>query len=167
MDLPPGWRGYYRLRAFRTPGDVIRPPEFHLAIVPRRKDRDTILRINHAFATSNLIELARNAGVSCCRDWALKWQDIEPAPGEYRWQVGDAQINRVLRQGVHVLPLLPPFPSSYWSTESPATEPAHSYPAVRLPMAAAPKDPRLLAEYVEKTVAHQAVAVRSPHRAAS
>jgi len=154
VDLPADWRGYYRLRALCTSGDPSRSPALHLAIVPPPKDRDTILGINHAFATSDLIELAKKAGVSWYRDWTLKWQDIEPAPGDYRWPVGDTQIDRVLRQGVHVLPLLPPFPSSSWSTESPATEPASTYPAVRLPMAAAPKDPRLLAEYVEQTAAH-------------
>jgi hypothetical protein len=154
ISLPADWRGYYRLRARCTSDDAVQSRVLRIAIVPPRRGEDTILGINHAFAAAELIDLAKKAGVSWYRDWTLKWQDIEPAPGDYRWQVGDTQIDRVLREGVQLVCLLPPFPSSYWSTESPATRPAQSYPAVRLPMAAAPKDPRLLGEYVETTAAH-------------
>jgi len=154
VALPADWKGYYRVRTRCAAGDGAESGrDLRLAIVPRQTEQDTILGINHAFATSGLIDLARKAGVTWYRDWTLKWQDIEPEPGQFHWEVGDTQLDRVLRQGVHVLPLLPPFPSAYWSTESPTTRPSRDYPAVRLPMAAAPKDPRKLADYVGKAVA--------------
>ena len=66
------------------------------------------------------------------RDWSLKWQDLEPRPGEFHWAVGDAQIDRVLAEQVHLMSLLPPFPSADWNSETPAALATSGYPGVRL-----------------------------------
>ena len=81
-----------------------------------------------AFAGKRLIELASRGGVSWYRDWTLKWQHIEPKAGEMRWEIGDEQIGRVLKENVSVLPLLPPFPSADWNSEAPAGLSPTGYP---------------------------------------
>ena len=109
--------------------------------------------INHAFVSAAQIHLAGKAGVTWYRDWSLKWQHIEPSKDEFRWERSDVQIDRVLDQGVSVLPLLPPFPSAGWNSDAPASLAAgRSYPANRLRAAFAPKDPNELAEFVAKAV---------------
>ena len=63
------------------------------------------------------------------------------------------QIDRVLREGVNVLPLLPPFPSALWNSEAPDSLAAGTrYPATRLRASFAPKDPNELADFVGKAV---------------
>jgi hypothetical protein len=151
VNLPPDWKGYYRIKA-SSGSAAVQPDRLSLALVPRIIADDSVLGINHAFATSEQLKLASKAGVTWYRDWSLKWQHIEPQRGQWRWDIADAQLDRVLRDGSHILPLLPPFPAAYWSTEAPATAPARDYPAIRKPMAAAPKEPRDLAEYVNRVV---------------
>jgi hypothetical protein len=148
IGLSADWRGYYRLQARYKAGQVVGSQALRLAIVPRRSFNDSVLGINHAFATSYLIRLAKKAGVTWYRDWTLKWQHLEPSPGAFRWEIGDAQLGRVLREGAQVLPLLPPFPSANWSSEAPAGLPTGGYPGVRLPQAWAPKEPEKLANFV-------------------
>ena len=54
----------------------------------------------------------------------------------------DVQIDRVLREGVNLLPLLPPFPSALWNSEAPAGLVAgNSYPANRLRACVRPQGP--------------------------
>ena len=109
--------------------------------------------INHAFVTEDLIGLASKAGVTWYRDWSLKWQHMEPAKGEYHWELADVQIDRVLREGCSVLPLLPPFPSADWSSEAPLTISTRGHAAVRARQAWGPKDPQELAGLIERGVA--------------
>jgi hypothetical protein len=127
---------------------VVGSQAVRLGVVPRRSGNDSVLGINHAFATPYLIRLAKKAGVTWYRDWTLKWQHIEPSPGVLRWEIGDVQLGRVLREGVQVLPLLPPFPSSDWASEAPPGLPAKGYPGIRLRQAWAPKEPEKLADFV-------------------
>jgi hypothetical protein len=153
LALPANWRGYYRVKASSEFAGGHLAAQVRLAIVPRPTGHDSVLGINHAFATADLIHLASKAGVTWYRDWSLKWQHIEPVPGEYHWQLADTQIDRVLREGCSVLPLLPPFPSADWSSEAPISISTNGYPGVRARQAWAPKDPRKLADFIEKTVA--------------
>ena len=53
------------------------------------------------------------------RDWSMKWQDVEPVKGQFTFAETDAQVDRILRQDLKVLEVLP-FPSSMWSTSAPA-----------------------------------------------
>ena len=142
VQLPAAWKGFYHVTASAEAGGSSLSSQVRLAIVPRRTAQDSVCGINHAFATADLINLASRAGVSWYRDWSLKWQHMEPAKGEYHWELADAQIDRVLRQGCSVLPLLPPFPSADWSSEAPLTISTKGYPGVRARQAWAPKDPQ-------------------------
>ena len=153
LPIPADWRGFYRVRATAEAGGRTESADVRIAVVPKRTAADTVCGINHAFPSAYLIRLASMAGVTWYRDWSLKWQHVEPARGQFRWEVGDAQIDRVLREGVSVLPLLPPFPSADWSSEAPDGLPTTGYPGVRLRQAWGPKDPRDLAAFIEKGVA--------------
>jgi hypothetical protein len=163
IPLPGDWRGYYRVKAEYRPsapdnGGVGFPQDwgiggdFRLAFVPRRRADDSVLGINHAFSDGYMIQLARKAGVDWYRDWSLKWQDIEPSPGEFRWEIADTQIDRVLREGVRLMALLPPFPSADWNSEASPDLPKEGYPGIRLRQAWAPKDPAQLGAFVSRAV---------------
>jgi hypothetical protein len=153
FPLPREWKGYYRVRARAEAAGRTEKADVRIAIVPRRTADDSVLGINHAFAPAELIRLASKAGVTWYRDWSLKWQHVEPKRGEYKWEVADVQIDRVLREGRRVLPMLPPFPSADWASEAPAGLPTTGYPGVRLRQAWAPKDPADLAAFIEKAAA--------------
>ena len=153
VPLPSDWKGYYRVMASAEAGGATLAAQLRLAIVPRRTDHDSVCGINHAFVTGDLMRLASKAGVTWYRDWSLKWQHMEPAKGDYHWGLADAQIDRVLREGNSVLPLLPPFPSADWSSEAPLTISAKGYPGVRARQAWGPKDPRELAGFIERATA--------------
>ncbi len=150
--LPRDWKGFYHIEMRCATGGRTETKGLRIAIVPPQPDGDSILGINHAFPTPYLIRLAKKAGIAWYRDWSLKWQDIEPSPGEYRWEVGDEQLNRVLKEDVGLLPLLPPFPSADWISEASPDLPTTGYPGVRLRQAWAPQDPEKLAEFVSKAV---------------
>ncbi|MCX7044772.1 MAG: endo-1,4-beta-xylanase [Candidatus Sumerlaeota bacterium] len=151
IPLPANRNGYYHVRAWRD-GEKACFADLRLAIVPPRFHKDSVCGINHAFATARLIHLAAQSGVSCYRDWTLKWQHIEPAKGEFHWEVGDTQINRVLKEGAGLIALMPPFPSAEWSSEAPAGIATKGYPGTRIRQAWAPKDPADLAAFIEKAV---------------
>jgi hypothetical protein len=151
--LPVDWKGYYRICATATTARKAERSELRIAIVPRPAPGDSVCGINHAFVSADQIRLASKAGVTWYRDWSLKWQHIEPAKGEFHWELGDRQIDRVLREEVRVLPLLPPFPSADWNSDAPASlAVGKSYPDIRLRASFAPKDPKELAEFVGKAV---------------
>ncbi|MCX7424191.1 MAG: hypothetical protein NTW96_00915 [Planctomycetia bacterium] len=153
LPLPADWKGYYQIRATAKVGGKAETAELRIAIVPPPAAGDSVCGINHAFVSADQIHLARKAGVTWYRDWSLKWQHIEPSRGEFRWERGDTQIDRVLRAGVMVLPLLPPFPSAGWNSDAPASlAEGSSYPACRLRAAFAPKEPGELATFAGKAV---------------
>jgi hypothetical protein len=151
--LPADWRGYYRVRAALEAGGRTEKADVRLAVVPPRTDADSVCGINHAFPSAYLIGLAAKGGVAWYRDWTLKWQHIEPAKGDFRWNVGDEQIGRVLREKANLVCLLPPFPSADWSSEAPPGLPTTGYPGVRLRQAWGPLDPADLAAFVGKAAA--------------
>ena len=72
----------------------------------------------------SMLDLCRQAGLVWARDWSLKWQDVEPKKGHFTFAETDAQINRILRQGVKVMSV-PGFPSNMWSTTVPASVKRH------------------------------------------
>jgi hypothetical protein len=118
LALPADWRGFYRVVAEWKSGGAEESRLLRVAIVPPRTTRETVLGINHAYPTASLIELAKKAGVSLYRDWSLKWQHIEPARGQYRWEVSDPQINRIAAQRLNLMAMIP-FPSTDWNSAAP------------------------------------------------
>ncbi len=119
--LPGDWRGFYRVVAEWKAGDVQESQLLRVAIVPPRTTRETFLGVNHAYPTKSLLDLATKAGVSWYRDWSLKWQHIEPARGQYRWEVSDPQMHRVAAQGLNLMAMIP-FPSADWNSTAPDLE---------------------------------------------
>ncbi len=154
VALPAAWRGYYRVRAETRVDGRTETQDVRIAVVPPRTTKDTVLGINHGFPAADLIELASKAGVAWYRDWSIKWQDMEPAPGQSHWGVADTQIDRILKLGPKVQALLPPFPSANWCSEAPAGIPTTGYPGERLAQSWAPKDPALLGEFCRQAVEH-------------
>ena len=139
VPLPADWRGYYGIRATAKVEAQMETAGLRIAIVSPPKVRDSVCGINHAFVSTDQIHLASKAGVTWYRDWSLKWQHIEPSQGEFHWERSDVQIDRVLRDGVCVLPLLPPFPSAGWNSDAPDSLAAGTtYPANRLRVSFAP-----------------------------
>ncbi|NLW51654.1 MAG: hypothetical protein GXY85_12565 [Candidatus Brocadiaceae bacterium] len=158
VELPADWRGYYRLTAEFSAAGRSWSQDLRLAFVPEPRWDDTALGLNHAFPDAYLIRLARKAGCTWHRDWTLKWHDLEPRQGEYRWEIGDVQVDRVIREGVNVTALLPPYPSTVWNTSVPPDAEVSG----RAPggLAWAPKDPERLAEFVGRAVEHYGGRIR-------
>lgn len=152
--LPTDWRGYYLLHLTCAADSNLGRRSFAVAVVPKPTCTDTVVGINHAFADGALIQLARQAGVTWYRDWSLKWQDLEPAEGEFHWEVGDAQIDRVLAERVNLMALLPPFPSANWSSEAPEALATTGYPGTRIRQAWAPQRREELGRFVGQAVNH-------------
>jgi hypothetical protein len=155
VALPDDWKGSYKIDVFIMEGEKrtsLPLAGLRVAFVPPRAAKDSVLGINHSFAPPYLMRLAAKAGVTWYRDWSLKWQHIEPVEGEYHWDVADPQIDRVKKEGAHVIALLPPFPSANWISEAPVGIPEKGYPENGLPSAWAPKDPAKLGGYVGKAV---------------
>jgi hypothetical protein len=160
LHLPPDWRGFYRVRWKLEAGGPAETGSLRLAVVPTGRGTDSVLGINHAFATPFLIRQAMRGGVGWFRDWSLKWQHVEPQRGTFRWERAGDQIRRVTDLGANLVCLLPPFPSADWISEAPDTLPKKGYPASRLPSAWAPKEPAELARFVGQAVARYKDRVR-------
>lgn len=146
--------GCYALKASWRVGERAFARTLRAAVIHRYPQADSPFGINHAPPTAELCRLLRDAGVVWARDWSLKWQHLEPQPGRFEPAVADAQVDRVLATGMKQLCLLPPFPSSNWASSAPESLDRKGYPGIRLAMAYAPKDPRLLAAYIERCVRH-------------
>ncbi|MCX6899607.1 MAG: hypothetical protein NT105_13030 [Verrucomicrobia bacterium] len=121
VTLPGVWRGFYRVVAEWKSGDVQESRLLRVAIVPPRTTQETVLGINHAYPTPSLLALTKKAGVSWHRDWSLKWQHIEPARGQYHWEVSDPQINRIAAQRLNLMAMIP-FPSTDWNSSAPGLD---------------------------------------------
>lgn len=153
LTLPENWQGFYRVTATMECGATSETREVKLAILPRRTVADSMMGINHAFPDPHLMRMAKLGGVTWYRDWTLRWQQLEPKEGEFHWETGDAQVDRVVKEGAHLMALLPPFPSARWNSEAPAGLPSTGYPGVRLLEAWAPKDPGKLTQFTAQVVA--------------
>jgi hypothetical protein len=156
VDWPlklPG-KGYYRTTVSWQSGGQTHSRSIRLAMVKPYQEADSPFGINHAPATKELCAALRVAGVLWARDWSVKWQDVEPVTNELHFDVPDAQIDRTLAAGLRPLCLLPPFPSANWASSAPETLDTRGYPGVRLRMAYAPRDPQLLARFIEKAAEH-------------
>jgi hypothetical protein len=146
-----------------------------LAVIPIYTLADSRFGLNHAFGWPELLTLSHQAGLVWNRNWSLKWQDVEPSQGQFTFDRGDAEINRLLRRDFHVLGLLP-FPSSMWSSSAPANvQPSDPwyYPLTQSPdrerqreeiayergspalrMSYAPRNMAEFENYIGRTVAH-------------
>ena len=113
----PKLRGYLRLHAKMTSGTVVAERSLRLAVIPEYKLADSRFGLNHAFGWPDMLDLCRRAGLIWMRDWSPKWQDVEPKKGQFTFAETDAQIDRILKQGLKVECVLA-FPSSLWSSSA-------------------------------------------------
>jgi hypothetical protein len=126
--------------------------DIRLAVIEPYRETDSPFGVNHAPVTVELCRALLRAGVTWARDWTLKWSEVEPEQGKFDFKAADDQIGRQLNAGFRTLCLLPPFPSANWASSAPADLDITGYPGIRLKMAYAPKDPSLLARFIERTV---------------
>ena len=147
-------KGHFRLEIAWETGGRRHRRDLTLAVLDSDSPADSPFGVNHAPANAELSGLMRRAGVAWARDWSLKWQDVEPRPGAFTFEVTDPQIDRLAALGFKTVCLLPPFPSSNWASSAPAGTDTSGYPGVRRLMSYAPKDPALLARFIGKTIEH-------------
>ena len=120
-------KGFFRVTASLPGRAEVLPAKLRLAKVePLQKlfaGQDGPFGINHASPPDSRLELMRVAGITWVRDWTLKWHQVQPTEGAaFDFEMGDRQINRVLKHGMRVLCVLP-HPATPWCTTAPADLP--------------------------------------------
>ena len=156
ISIDPGVRsmGFYRLHLHCEEAKVIQSMSLRFAIIQPYIESESLFGLNHAYPWPHLLDLSKQIGVCCFRDWSLKWQDVEPEKGRFEFTEPDYQINRILERGLDALLLLP-LPSSNWSSSAgPEVQPTDTYPGIRERMAYMPRDLEEFATYVRRTVEH-------------
>lgn len=166
VDIPPGQtkmlpirtgvrrKGFYRLHLRADGAEVALTRPMRFAIIEPYTESDSLFGMNHAYPWPHLLDLSKQIGLCWFRDWSLKWHDVERQKGKFEFTEPDYQIDRVLKQGLKVLPLLP-FPSSNWSSSAgPDVKATERYPAGRERIAYMPRDLEDFAAYVRTTVRH-------------
>jgi hypothetical protein len=113
-------RGFLRMEATMTSGSIAETRQMRLAVIPDDPMPDSRFGLNHAFGWPELLALSQRAGLVWNRNWSLKWQDVEPARGQFTFDQSDSEINRLLQPGFRVLGLAA-FPASMWSSSAPAS----------------------------------------------
>ncbi|MFC1715916.1 carbohydrate binding domain-containing protein [Candidatus Poribacteria bacterium] len=145
-------KGFYRLHLSAEGAEMIHTRPLRFAIIEPYTESDSLFGMNHAYPWPHLLDLSKQMGLRWFRDWSLKWHDVEKDKGTFDFTEADHQIDRVLEQGLNVLPLLP-FPSSNWSSSAgPEVETTERYPGSRERIAYMPRDMDEFANYVRITV---------------
>ena len=111
IDLGINNKGLFAVRLSGCNGGKNYSKDLRIAVIEPFKFKDSPFGINHAPATSELNKCLLKAGLTWARDWSLNWQDIESEPGKFYFDKSDAEIKRILRDGLNVHCLLPPSPS--------------------------------------------------------
>jgi hypothetical protein len=148
-------KGAYRVALACDGGAVIPARSERFAVIQPCADRDGLFGMNHAYPWAELNRLSKQIGLTWFRDWSLKWTHVEPEKGRFEFAEPDYQIDRVLKEGLHVIGLLP-FPSSDWSSTAPASVPAKGWPGVPWRGVYMPRDLGEFQDYVRATVRHYA-----------
>ena len=127
-----------------------------MALVGAYAFDDSPFGVNHAPTTAKAGDALQQAGLKWARNWSVNWGLLEPEQGRLSFAASDEQINREQSQGFKSLVLLPPLPSTNWSSSAPDTVPATLWHR----MAYMPKDPVLLMDFIRKAVAQYAHKVK-------
>ena len=147
-------KGFYRVHLRAEGAESVLSQSMRFAIIEPYTNSNSLFGMNHAYPWPHLLDLSRQIGLCWFRDWSLKWHDVEREKGRFDFTQADYQIDRVLEQGLNVLPLLP-FPSSKWSTSAgPEVKTSDRYPVSRERIAYMPRDLEEFANYVHETVLH-------------
>lgn len=155
LAVPSDRQGYWRvaLSPSAQAAPVTSRPT-RIAVVQPYEEPDSLFGMNHAYPNRRLMDLSRRIGLGWFRDWSLKWDHVEPEPGQFDFSEPDIQINRVIDSGCQVLGLLP-FPSSDWASSAPADLTGWGdLPGSLARQAYMPRDLADYAAYVRKCVDH-------------
>jgi hypothetical protein len=152
-------KGFYRLKLKSSGGAVIPVSAERFGVIAFCRDAEGIFGMNHAYPSAQLLRVSKDFGLTWYRDWSLKWQHVEPEKGRFSFGEGDYQIDRVRKEGLNVLGLLP-FPSSEWSSTAPADLGASHDLGEHARMAYKPRDLGEFADYVRATVRHYSGRIR-------
>ena len=149
-------KGYYNLSVSWESCGQKNVQRIPIAIIDPYSHADSVFGVNHAPGTNNNCRQLCKAGVVWAREWALKWQHIEPKPGQFKFEPEDQHINRVLGTGMKMVQQLPPFPSAEWNSTAPPelTEKFPGYANLYGRMAYPPRDPDIFARFVEQVANH-------------
>jgi hypothetical protein len=152
-------KGHYTITLHESgdpaaPNLLLRP--LILAWIDGYTAADSPFGFNHTPSTAELSEQLRRAGVTWGRDWSINWQQLEPTQGALDFTPADLQIDRIRREGLNPIALLPPFPSANWASSIPdaARDEAPEWSKLWIEMAYAPSDPALLDEFIRKAAEH-------------
>ncbi|GAB4126984.1 carbohydrate binding domain-containing protein [Thermopirellula anaerolimosa] len=155
-EILSGRKGFYRIRWQPENGT---PQSLRAAVVSKFLQEDTRFGMNHAFPWQFLLDLSHAAGIGWWRDWSTQWRLVQDsASSPFRFDIPDAQIDRVLATGGKVVALLP-FPSAPWSAAADMDRIAsetrgNDYLRRRLLVAQKPRDPGEFAAYVRASVSN-------------
>ena len=147
LDLPPG---FYRAHASWTTEGCEHSRTMQLAVVEPYPHADSPFGLNHGPTTAEACRQIKLAGVTWVRDWAVNWEWAEPQSGKLSFAPIDPHIERLHAAGMNILSLLPSNPSTSWASEAPDSVPNKDW----YRLAYAPKDPKLLFDFVGKAAAH-------------
>ncbi len=147
LDLPPG---FYRAHASWTTEGREHTRTMQLAVIEPYPHTDSPFGLNHGPTTLEACRQIKLAGVTWVRDWAVNWEWAEPQPGTLSFAPIDPHIERLHAAGMNILSLLPSNPSTSWASEAPDSVPNRDW----YRLAYAPKDPKLLFDFVGKAAAH-------------
>lgn len=147
LDLPPG---FYRAHFSWTTGGCESSRAMPLAVIKPYPHDDSPFGLNHGPTTSEACHQIKQAGITWVRDWAVNWEWAEPEPGKLSFAKIDPHLARLHAAGMNVLSLLPSNPSTSWASEAPNSVPNQLW----YRLAYAPKDPKLLFNFVSKAAAH-------------
>ena len=144
--------GFFRAHVAMTWANGKAARKMRLSIVRPYPHTDSKFGINHAYSRPYLLRLCKIGGITWARDWSLKWNDVEPEKSKWDFSRTDAEIDRILKEKLNVLGMLP-FPSTEWSTTSPADLKVKiGKLGTRIRIAFAPRDKDEFQEYVGRTV---------------
>ena len=146
LDLSPG---FYRAHFSWTTEGREHSQAMQLAVIEPYPHEDSPFGLNHGPTTLEACRQIKLAGVTWVRDWAVNWEWAEPQPGKLSFAPIDPHIERLHAAGMNVLSLLPSNPSTSWASEAPDSVPNRDW----YRLAYAPKDPKLLFDFVGKAAA--------------
>ena len=112
-----GRRGFYRVEWIPSDGSAPFPQTLRCALIDPYGHDDSPFGMNHAYPWAFMLRLAKQAGLTSMRDWSVKWHTVEPERGAFDFSVPDAQIDRVLAEGLDV-PVMFPFASAHWCSSA-------------------------------------------------